>query len=114
MLDKNRVAFSVNVENASSVPALHVPPTVLRKEPRPNSLLGLNLHTLGLGGLRGEAGMTEVELEAEERDGVPQDKRGRPKQSAPAPASVVESKLNTAKAASAKAVIPRFPTAVRG
>lgn len=66
----------------------------------------------GLGGLRGETGMTEAELEAEERDGVPQDKRGRPKQSAPAPASVVESKLNTAKAVSAKAVIPKFPTAV--
>ena len=66
----------------------------------------------GLGGLRGETGMTEAELEAEERDGIPQDKRGRPKQSAPAPASVVSSKLNTAKAASAKAVIPSFPTAV--
>lgn len=66
----------------------------------------------GLGGVRGEKLMTEDELEAEERDGLPKETRGRPKQTAPAPASVTTNKLNTAKAVSAKATIPSFPTAV--
>ena len=66
----------------------------------------------GLGGVRGETRMTADELKAEERDGLPKEARGRPKLTAPAPASVAASKLDTVKAASAKAVITSFPTAV--
>lgn len=66
----------------------------------------------GLGGLRGEKNMTEAELAAEEQNGIADDKRGRPKLSAPAPAAVTSSKLAAAKNTAAKAVIPSFPTAV--
>jgi hypothetical protein len=66
----------------------------------------------GLGGVRGDKGMTQAEMEAEERDGIPEETRGRKKLETPAPASVINRKLATAKAATAKAVLPSFPTAV--
>jgi hypothetical protein len=66
----------------------------------------------GLGGIRGERTMTADELAAEEQAGLPQETRGRPKVTAPPPANVTKSKLDTAKAVSAKAVISSFPTAV--
>lgn len=66
----------------------------------------------GLGGLRGEKELTEQELEAEERSGLQDDKRGRPKQTAPAPASVLSQKQEAAKQAPALATIPTFTSAV--
>jgi hypothetical protein len=66
----------------------------------------------GLGGLRGEKGMTEAELATEEQNGSTKDARGRPKLAAPASAAVISSKLEAAKNTQAKAVIPSFPTAV--
>lgn len=66
----------------------------------------------GLGGVRGEKGMTADELEAEEASGVQQEQRGRPKLTAPAPANVTASKLDAVKRVAAKATIPSFPTAV--
>lgn len=66
----------------------------------------------GLGGVRGEKGMTAEELEAEEAAGVQQEQRGRPKLTAPAPANVTASKLEAAKIITAKATLPSFPTAV--
>lgn len=65
----------------------------------------------GLGALRGEQRMTAEQLEAEEREGIPEEKRGRPKAEAPTAKSVLEKKLDTAKAAPAQAVIPTLPTA---
>lgn len=66
----------------------------------------------GLGGVRGEKEITAEDLEKEEDAGVQQEQRGRPKLTAPAPASVVTSKLAAAKTTTAKATIPSFPTAV--
>jgi hypothetical protein len=66
----------------------------------------------GLGGVRGEKGMTADELEAEEISGVQQEQRGRPKLTAPAPANVTASKLAAVNAITAKATLPSFPTAV--
>jgi hypothetical protein len=66
----------------------------------------------GLGGMRGEKGMTAAELEAEEAAGVQKEQRGRPKLTAPAPANVTASKLAAVNAIAAKATLPSFPTAV--
>jgi hypothetical protein len=66
----------------------------------------------GLGGVRGEKGMTAEELEAEEATGVQQELRGRPKLTAPAPANVTASKLAAVKTITAKATVPNFPTSV--
>lgn len=66
----------------------------------------------GLGGVRGEKEITAEDLAKEEDAGVQQEQRGRPKLTAPAPASVVTSKLAAAKTTAAKATIPSFPTAV--
>lgn len=66
----------------------------------------------GLGGVRGEKKMTAEQLEEEEAAGIPHEPRGRPKLTAPAPANVIASKLETVKTTSAKATVPSFPTAV--
>ena len=63
----------------------------------------------GLGAMRGEQRMTVEQLETEEREGLPQETRGRPKAEAPAAKSVLDKKLDTAKAAPAQAVIPNLP-----
>jgi hypothetical protein len=65
----------------------------------------------GLGAMRGEQRMTVEQLETEEREGLPQETRGRPKAEAPATKSVLERKLDTAKAAPAQATIASLPTA---
>jgi hypothetical protein len=65
----------------------------------------------GLGAMRGEQRMTVEQLETEEREGLPQETRGRPKAEAPAAKSVLERKLDTAKAAPAQATIASLPTA---
>lgn len=66
----------------------------------------------GLGALRGEQRMTIEELEAEERDGLPKELRGRPQATAPSAVAVLNRKLETATAAPAQAVIPALPTAI--
>lgn len=66
----------------------------------------------GLGGVRGEKVMSAAELEAEETDGIGEEKRGRPKLTAPASATVTSTKLEATKAIPAKATITSFPTAV--
>ncbi len=63
----------------------------------------------GLGGMRGEKGMTAAELEAEEAAGIEQTKQ---KPTAPAPANVAASKLKAINSLATKATIPSFPTAV--
>lgn len=66
----------------------------------------------GLGGVRGDKGMTTQELEAEEAAGGQEDKKAQEEPTATTPANVTASKLEAAKTITAKAVMPSFPTAV--
>jgi hypothetical protein len=65
----------------------------------------------GLGKLRGEAGLTEDELDAEEETGMGKG-LGRPKAAAPNAKNVYEHKKSKAKTVSALAAVASFPTAV--
>jgi hypothetical protein len=65
----------------------------------------------GLGKLRGEAELTDVELDAEEASGMGKE-LGRPKAEAPNAKNVYEHKKTNAKTVSALAAVPSFPTAV--
>ena len=65
----------------------------------------------GLGALRGDQNMTPEQLEAEERDGLAEERRGRPQATAPAAESVLSKKLESAIAAPAQATIASLPTA---
>jgi hypothetical protein len=66
----------------------------------------------GLKGLRGEKAMTEEELEQEEDLGAAKSERGRPKQTTPAPQSVLEKRKERASTAKALGTAPKLPTAV--
>lgn len=100
---------------ARSMLALHeeyvANPNLYAKDPRAD-LLNFIKDEGGLGGIRGERTMTAEELAEEEEAGLPQETRGRPIVTAPPPTQVTKSKLDTAKAVAAKAVIASFPTAV--
>lgn len=65
----------------------------------------------GLGALRGDQNMSPEQLEAEERDGLAEEKRGRPQATAPAAESVLSKKLESAIAAPTQATIANLPTA---
>jgi hypothetical protein len=66
----------------------------------------------GLKGLRGEKPLTEEELEQEEDLGALASKKGRPKQTTPAPQSVLDKRKERASTAKPLATAPKIPTAV--
>lgn len=66
----------------------------------------------GLKGLRGEKQMTVDELEQEEDLGDTKSKQGRPKQTTPAPQSVLDKRKERASTAKALGTAPKIPTAV--
>lgn len=66
----------------------------------------------GLGGVRGEKGITEAELAEEEHNSLAKGSQDEKKDATAAPAAVRNSKLKSAQTTAAKAVISSFPTAV--
>lgn len=86
-------------------------PELYKNSPRAD-LINYIKDSGGLGALRGEKQLTDVELAAEEEAGVVKDNRGRPKLEAPLTAAVTDAKIASLQALKPKAVISSFPTAV--